>query len=98
MVRSLLPQWISHQAWFHCIAFRPPPRGGLDPTTILPYTTGLSPYLKFGCVSIRRFYWAVQDVYDKHPGHTQPPHRPRPILTGCPHADRRHFEGIGAAL
>ena len=44
-----------------------------DPTTIAPCTTGLSPYLKFGCVSARRFYWDVQAVYDRHKGHTQPP-------------------------
>ena len=44
-----------------------------DPTTILPYTTGLSPYVKFGCVSVRKFYWDVQAVYDKHKSHTQPP-------------------------
>eukprot|EP00667_Euglena_gracilis_P004345 EG_transcript_4365 len=44
-----------------------------DPTTILPYTTGLSPYLKFGCVSVRKFYWDVQAVYDKGKKHTEPP-------------------------
>ena len=44
-----------------------------DPTTLVPYTTGLSPYLKFGCVSVRKFFWDVQAIYTKAGSHTQPP-------------------------
>ena len=37
-------------------------------------TTALSPYLRFGCVSARTFYWKLQDeVYSKKPGHALPP-------------------------
>lgn len=31
-----------------------------------PSTTLLSPYLKFGCLSVRRFYWDSQDVCDEY--------------------------------
>mmetsp|Transcript_18028 Transcript_18028/g.45096 ORF Transcript_18028/g.45096 Transcript_18028/m.45096 type:complete len:620 (+) Transcript_18028:220-2079(+) len=40
-----------------------------------PSTTGLSPYIKFGCVSIRTVWHAVQTCYDKAPNgkHAVPP-------------------------
>lgn len=37
-----------------------------------PATTVLSPYLKFGCLSVRTFYHALAAVYAKGP-HTDPP-------------------------
>lgn len=42
------------------------------PTALTPDTTVLSPYLKFGCVSIRRFYHRLRDM-EKGQKHTQPP-------------------------
>ncbi|XP_068652560.1 (6-4)DNA photolyase isoform X1 [Aristolochia californica] len=48
------------------------PKG--DPSAFLkPATTVLSPYLKFGCLSSRHFYWCLQDVYRKVKKHTSPP-------------------------
>ena len=38
-----------------------------------PDTTVLSPYLKYGCVSPRVFYFKLQEVYKKHTTHAQPP-------------------------
>jgi len=37
-----------------------------------PSTTVLSPYLKFGCVSVRTFYWRLKEVL-KGKKHSQPP-------------------------
>jgi len=37
-------------------------------------TTQLSPYLKFGCLSPRRFYWSIKNIYAQAKGkHSQPP-------------------------
>ena len=44
------------------------------PNALSPATTVLSPYLKFGCLSPRVFYHALQDIYKEAKGkHTQPP-------------------------
>jgi len=43
------------------------------PTALKPETTTLSPYLKFGSISVRTFYWEIQKVYDTCKNHTQPP-------------------------
>ncbi len=43
------------------------------PNALEPATTVLSPYLKFGCLSVRRFYHAVDAIYREHPRHSQPP-------------------------
>jgi hypothetical protein len=37
-----------------------------SPNSLEPSTTLLSPYLKFGCLSVRRFYWDSQDVCEKY--------------------------------
>jgi len=42
------------------------------PCAIEPDTTALSPYLKFGCVSARTFYWDVQGVIAGK-AHSKPP-------------------------
>lgn len=48
------------------------PKG--DPTAFFkPATTILSPYLKFGCLSSRLFYWRLQEVYRRVKKHTKPP-------------------------
>lgn len=37
-----------------------------SPNSLEPSTTLLSPYLKFGCMSVRRFYWDAQDVCERY--------------------------------
>jgi len=45
-----------------------------NPCSIKPDTTGLSAYLKFGCMSSRMFYHKVQTIYDARKGnYTRPP-------------------------
>jgi cryptochrome len=36
------------------------------PTSLEPSTTQLSPYLKFGCLSVRDFYWRAKEVIDSY--------------------------------
>ena len=36
-----------------------------EPNSLQPSTTVLSPYIKFGCLSSRRFYWKLQEIYSK---------------------------------
>ncbi|KAJ9107732.1 hypothetical protein QFC21_001192 [Naganishia friedmannii] len=36
------------------------------PTSLEPSTTQLSPYLKFGCLSVREFYWRAKDIIDSY--------------------------------
>ncbi|XP_042901352.1 cryptochrome-1 isoform X2 [Parasteatoda tepidariorum] len=44
------------------------------PNSIKPSTTVLSPYVKFGCLSARTFYYKIRDVYLKSKsGYTKPP-------------------------
>ncbi|XP_078333232.1 cryptochrome-2-like isoform X2 [Crassostrea virginica] len=43
-----------------------------EPNSLEPSTTVLSPYLKFGCLSPRLFYYKLQEVYSKAK-HTSPP-------------------------
>ena len=43
-----------------------------SPNALSPSTTVLSPYLKFGCLSPRLFYWKLDEVY-KGSKHSQPP-------------------------
>jgi len=44
------------------------------PTSLEPDTTGLSAYLKFGCISSRTFFWDVQNIYTATRGqHSKPP-------------------------
>ncbi|XP_076471621.1 cryptochrome-1-like [Babylonia areolata] len=44
-----------------------------SPNSLEPSTTVLSPYLKFGCLSARTFYYRLLDVYRLNKVHTQPP-------------------------
>ena len=48
------------------------PKGNPAAFSPEPATTVLSPYLKFGCLSPRKFYHALAAVYAKGP-HTEPP-------------------------
>jgi len=40
-------------------------RPKMTPQSLLASTTGLSPYLRFGCLSTRLFYHALGDLYRK---------------------------------
>ncbi|GAB5356970.1 hypothetical protein AAMO2058_000333700 [Amorphochlora amoebiformis] len=44
-----------------------------SPNSLQPSTTVLSPYLKFGCLSVRKFWHEIQDIYSEYPGHAKPP-------------------------
>ena len=46
------------QAWL--CGFKKPET---EPTSLSPSTTVLSPYLKFGCLSVRTFWWWLDEVY-----------------------------------
>ncbi|XP_030647938.1 cryptochrome circadian regulator 5 [Chanos chanos] len=43
-----------------------------SPNSLTPTTTVLSPYLSFGCLSARTFWWGLSDVYQGKK-HSQPP-------------------------
>nr|XP_023017756.1 cryptochrome-2-like [Leptinotarsa decemlineata] len=40
-------------------------RPKMTPQSLLPSQTGLSPYLRFGCISTRLFYYQLTDLYKK---------------------------------
>jgi cryptochrome len=45
-----------------------------SPNSLEPSTTALSPYVSFGCLGARQFYWGVKDVYASGgTSHSQPP-------------------------
>ncbi|CAH1250048.1 CRY1 [Branchiostoma lanceolatum] len=44
-----------------------------EPTSLLPSTTGLSPYFSFGCLSVRHFYHRLDTIYAKAKDHSLPP-------------------------
>ena len=44
-----------------------------SPNSLLPSTTVLSPYLKFGCLSARLFYFKLKEIFQKNKKHSQPP-------------------------
>ncbi|KAL2090520.1 hypothetical protein ACEWY4_012783 [Coilia grayii] len=43
------------------------------PNSLLPSTTGLSPYLSLGCLSIRTFYHRLSTIYAQSKNHSLPP-------------------------
>lgn len=50
------------------------PKTSPSSDTLEPSTTLLSPFLKFGCLSIRKLWWDTQDVIDRYKGSkTSPP-------------------------
>ncbi|KAK9914767.1 hypothetical protein WJX75_000282 [Coccomyxa subellipsoidea] len=64
-----LAEQLSDKAW---VAAFEKPKG--DPTAFIkPATTVLSPHLKFGCLSPRLFYEALQRVYSEKKEHSKPP-------------------------
>ena len=65
---KLFERMKSRQAWV--AAFEKPKT---LPNALVPDTTGLSAYLKHGCVSPRRFYHALSEIYDLFKKHSEPP-------------------------
>ncbi|XP_041350836.1 cryptochrome-1-like [Gigantopelta aegis] len=45
----------------------------LSPLSPFPSQTGLSPYLRFGCLSARHFYWNLRDLYKNIKKDNEPP-------------------------
>ncbi|XP_075046564.1 cryptochrome-1-like isoform X2 [Mixophyes fleayi] len=43
-----------------------------EPNSLTPSTTVLSPYMKFGCLSARTFYWKLAEIYQGKK-HSSPP-------------------------
>jgi len=50
--------WFFFQAWV--CSFEKPQT---SPNSLSPSTTVLSPYITFGCLSARTFWWRLTDVY-----------------------------------
>lgn len=44
-----------------------------SPNALAPSTTVLSPYLKFGALSCRTFYWRLKEIYAASKAHSSPP-------------------------
>ncbi|XP_070532394.1 cryptochrome-1-like isoform X2 [Ptychodera flava] len=59
---------LQNQSWV-CAFDKPKTR----PNALQPSTTVLSPYLKFGCLSARTFYYALDDLLKNKTKCTQPP-------------------------
>merc|ERR1719376_1740439 len=57
---SRLERHLERKAW---VAYLGRPK--MTPQSLLPSQTGLSPYLRFGCLSTRLFYHALRDLYKK---------------------------------
>ncbi|NWH40552.1 CRY1 protein, partial [Chloropsis hardwickii] len=43
------------------------------PNSLLPSTTGLSPYLSMGCLSVRTFFYRLSNIYAQAKHHSLPP-------------------------
>lgn len=66
---AVLDDWLQNKKK-EILAFEKPKT---SPAAFMPpQTTVLSPHLKFGCLSPRRFYWAIKDIY-KGQKHSDPP-------------------------
>ncbi|CAL1546813.1 unnamed protein product [Lymnaea stagnalis] len=48
-------------------------RPKMSPQSLYPSGTGLSPYLRFGCLSPRTFYWKLSELYKKVKKGADPP-------------------------
>ena len=57
---SRLERHLERKAWVASFG-----RPKMTPQSLLPSQTGLSPYLRFGCLSTRLFYHALRDLYKK---------------------------------
>ena len=57
---SRLERHLERKAWVASFG-----RPKMTPQSLLASPTGLSPYLRFGCLSTRLFYHALSDLYKK---------------------------------
>ncbi|XP_028129721.2 cryptochrome-1-like [Diabrotica virgifera virgifera] len=57
---SRLERHLERKAWVASFG-----RPKMTPQSLLPSQTGLSPYLRFGCLSTRLFYYQLTDLYKK---------------------------------
>uniref|UniRef100_A0A224XLC4 Putative deoxyribodipyrimidine photolyase/cryptochrome n=1 Tax=Panstrongylus lignarius TaxID=156445 RepID=A0A224XLC4_9HEMI len=57
---SRLERHLERKAWVASFG-----RPKMTPQSLLPSQTGLSPYLRFGCLSTRLFYYQLNDLYRK---------------------------------
>ena len=55
--RRRMDQWLSDEE--RVVRFSKPKS---SPTSLEPSTSLLSPYFKFGCVSVRELYWRTKDI------------------------------------
>uniref|UniRef100_A0A6J0SX05 Cryptochrome-1-like n=1 Tax=Pogona vitticeps TaxID=103695 RepID=A0A6J0SX05_9SAUR len=63
-----LEEHLKNQGW---IAKFTKPR--TIPNSLLPSTTGLSPYFSFGCLSVRTFFHRLSKIYAQSKNHSLPP-------------------------
>jgi len=67
-LRRLTETVISRKEWV--MRFEKP---NTSPNSLEPSTTVLSPYISFGCVSVKKFYHEVQNIISTNASHTLPP-------------------------
>ncbi|XP_066479285.1 cryptochrome-1-like [Tiliqua scincoides] len=63
-----LKEHLNNQGW---VAKFKKPR--TIPNSLLPSTTGLSPYFSFGCLSVRTFFHRLSKIYAQSKNHSLPP-------------------------
>ncbi|XP_030329348.1 cryptochrome-2-like [Strigops habroptila] len=63
-----LQQHLTDQGWVSSFA---KPR--TSPNSLLPSTTGLSPYFSTGCLSVRTFFYRLSNIYAQAKHHSLPP-------------------------
>ncbi|NXV53482.1 CRY1 protein, partial [Uria aalge] len=63
-----LEQHLTDQGW---VASFTKPR--TVPNSLLPSTTGLSPYFSMGCLSVRTFFYRLSNIYAQAKHHSLPP-------------------------
>ncbi|XP_066559437.1 cryptochrome circadian regulator 4 [Amia ocellicauda] len=63
-----LEKHMENQGWVENVA---KPR--TIPNSLLPSTTGLSPYFSTGCLSVRTFYHRLSNIYAQSKNHSLPP-------------------------
>nr|XP_006115758.1 cryptochrome-1 isoform X1 [Pelodiscus sinensis]XP_025036834.1 cryptochrome-1 isoform X1 [Pelodiscus sinensis] len=63
-----LEQHLKNQGWV--ASFTKPKT---IPNSLLPSTTGLSPYFSLGCLSVRSFFYRLSNIYAQSKNHSLPP-------------------------
>ncbi|RUS77009.1 hypothetical protein EGW08_015234 [Elysia chlorotica] len=65
---SRLNRHLERKAWVASFE-----RPKMSPQSLYPSGTGLSPYLRFGCLSPRTFYWKLTELYKRVKKGVEPP-------------------------